>query len=169
MPDILNLGIGEHRPTRNSATPKSPLWTIRYEHLMPTVLDSSDGWIKRRQSFTVVESGDVVLLLPWPISLCRGGFLRNGMQSKNAKTRRSLNGRCQRTATREGQSGSTQPSPRVSMSWERGDLEHTGAQLPLLRPRHRIRGDGGCSAGVHHRGGRLKSRVVAPARRKRLR
>ena len=62
---ILNHAMGEHRPNRESATPNSLLRTIELWYIMPALLHSPDGRIKRRERFALVESGDIVLLLPW--------------------------------------------------------------------------------------------------------
>ena len=68
---ILNHAMGEHRPNWDSATPNSLLRAIKLWYIMPTLLHSPDGRIKRRQRFAVVESGDIVLLLPWLMAYTR--------------------------------------------------------------------------------------------------
>ena len=40
-------------------------------HHAGALLHSPDGRIKRRQRFALVESGDIVLLLPWIMSYTR--------------------------------------------------------------------------------------------------
>ena len=65
VPGILDHGTGEHRPNRDSATPDSLMRAIKLWYIMPALLHSPDGRIKRRQRFALVESGDIVLLLPW--------------------------------------------------------------------------------------------------------
>ncbi|CAN0596375.1 unnamed protein product [Laminaria digitata] len=65
--------MGEHRPNRDSATPNSLLRAIKLWHLKPALLHSLDGRIKRRRRFALVESGDIVLLLPWSIAYTRRG------------------------------------------------------------------------------------------------
>ena len=72
---ILNHAMGEHRPNRDSATPNSLLRAIKLWYLMPALLHSPDGRIKRRQRFALVESGNIVLLLPWLIAYTRRGDL----------------------------------------------------------------------------------------------
>ena len=69
---ILNHAMGEHRPNRDSATPNSLLRAIKLWYLMPALLHSPDGRIKKRQRFALVESGDIVLLLPWLMMFTRG-------------------------------------------------------------------------------------------------
>ena len=73
---ILKNAIGEHRPNRESAKPNSLRRTIKLWYLMPALLYSPDGQIKRRRRFALVESGDIVFLLPWPIAFTRGGDSR---------------------------------------------------------------------------------------------
>ena len=70
--NILNHAMGEHRPNRDSATPNSLPRAIKLWYLMPALLHSPDGWIKKRQRFALVESGDIVLLLPWLMAFTRG-------------------------------------------------------------------------------------------------
>ena len=76
MLGILNHAIGEHRPNRDSVTPNSLLRAIKLWYLMPALLHSPDGRIKRRQRCTLVESGDIVLLLPWLMAFTRVGNSR---------------------------------------------------------------------------------------------
>ena len=73
---ILNHAMGEHRPNRDSATPSSLLRAIKIWCLMPALLHSPDGRMKRRQRFALVESGDIVLPLPWLIAYTRREDLR---------------------------------------------------------------------------------------------
>ena len=49
-----------------------PAYTIKLWYLMPGLLHSSDGRIKKRQRFALVESGDIVLLRPWLMAFTRG-------------------------------------------------------------------------------------------------
>ena len=76
------------------------------------------------------------------------------------RRRQSSNGRCRHVATPEDQSGSTEPSGRATMKRKRGDVKHTGIQVPIGRPRRCIRGGGGCSASERHRGRRWKRSPV---------
>ena len=62
---ILNHVMGEYPPNRESPTPNSLLQAIKLWYIMPTLLDSPDGRIKRRQRFAWVEIEDIVLFLPW--------------------------------------------------------------------------------------------------------
>ena len=57
---ILNHAMGEHRPNRDPATPNSLLRAIKLWYLIPALLQSPDGRIKRRQRFALVESGDIL-------------------------------------------------------------------------------------------------------------
>ena len=68
---ILNHDMGEHRPNWDSATPNSRLRAIKLSYIMPPLLHSPDGRIKRRQRFALVESGDIVVLLPWLMAYTR--------------------------------------------------------------------------------------------------
>ncbi|CAN0583788.1 unnamed protein product, partial [Laminaria digitata] len=68
--------MGGHRPNRDSATPNSLLRAIKLWYLMPALRHSPDGRIKRRQRFALVDSGGIVLLLPWLIAYTRRGDLR---------------------------------------------------------------------------------------------
>ena len=52
------------------------LLVLKLWYLMPALLHSSDDRIKRRQGLALVESGDIVFLLPWPIAFTRGGDSR---------------------------------------------------------------------------------------------
>ena len=69
---ILNHAMGENRPNRDSATPNSLLRAMKLWYVMSALLHSSDGRIKKRQRFALVESGDIVLLLPWLLAFTRG-------------------------------------------------------------------------------------------------
>ena len=73
---ILNHAMGEHRPNRDSTTPNSLLRAIKLLYIMPALLHSPDGRIKRRQRFALVESGYIVLLLPWLSAYTRRGDSR---------------------------------------------------------------------------------------------
>jgi len=69
--DILNQAMGEHRSNGDSATPNSLLRAITLWHLMPTLLHSPHGRIKRRQRVALVQSGDIVPLFPWLMAYTR--------------------------------------------------------------------------------------------------
>ena len=85
------------------------------------------------------------------------------MTPKNVRRRRSSNGRRRRVATR------VRSKWQHATFWQshdqRGDVQYIGGQIPLRRPRRRIRGGGGCSDGKGHRGGRWKRSPVTPGRR----
>ena len=51
---------------------------------MPALLYSPDDRFKRRQRFTLGESEDIVLLLPWLIAFTRGGDSRQRDAAQNA-------------------------------------------------------------------------------------
>ena len=68
---ILNHAMGKHRSNWNSASPNSLLRGIRLRYIMPALLHSPDGRIKRRQRFALVESGDIVFLFPWLMAYTR--------------------------------------------------------------------------------------------------
>lgn len=72
---ILNHAMREHRSSRDSATPNSLLRATKLWYIMPTLLHSPDGRIKRQQRFALVESMNIVLLLPWLIPYTRRGDL----------------------------------------------------------------------------------------------
>lgn len=61
---ILNHATGEHRPNRDSVTPIYLVRAIKLFYLMPALLYSPSGRIKRRQWLELVKSGDRNLLLP---------------------------------------------------------------------------------------------------------
>ena len=69
---ILNRAMGENRPKRDSTTPNSLLRTYKFWYLVPALLRTPDGRIKKRQMFAMDESGDIVLLLPWLMGFTRG-------------------------------------------------------------------------------------------------
>ena len=74
--DILNHAIGKHRSNRDSATPNSLLRVIQLWYLMPALLHSPDGRIKRRQRVASAENGDIIHLLPWRMAFTRKGDSR---------------------------------------------------------------------------------------------
>ena len=69
---ILNHAVEEHLPNPNSATPNSLVRAITLWYLMPALLPLPDGGIKRRQLLSLMESGNIMLLLPWLMALTRG-------------------------------------------------------------------------------------------------
>lgn len=69
-PDVHGLGIINHAPkeyrtNRDLAMPKSILRVTRLWYILPALLYSADGSIKKRQKVMLAESGNVVLHLPW--------------------------------------------------------------------------------------------------------
>ena len=104
---ILNHALREHRPNRDSA-PNSVLPAIKLWYLMPALLDSPDGRIKRRQRFALVENGDIVLLLPWLMTFSRGGDSRQrdaGQEAPEEEKLERASSSCRYAG--EGQGGST--------------------------------------------------------------
>ena len=76
MLGILNHAMEEHRPNRDSATPNSLLRVIKLWYIMPGLLNSPDGRIKRRQRLSLLESGDMAPLLLWLMAYTRRGDSR---------------------------------------------------------------------------------------------
>ena len=91
MLGILNRAMGEHRPNRDSATPNSLFRAIKLWYLMPALLHSPDGRIKKRQRLALVLSGDIALLLPWPMAFTKGREPRDAAleASEEAKLERA--------------------------------------------------------------------------------
>ena len=73
---ILNHAMGEHRPKRGLTTPNSILRSIKLWHILPALLNSLHGRLKRRQRFSLVESSDVILFLSWLMTYIRRGNTR---------------------------------------------------------------------------------------------
>lgn len=61
---IICHALGEYRPNRDLATPKFFPRAIKLWHIISALLHSPEGRIKRRQRFTLMDSGDMVTLLP---------------------------------------------------------------------------------------------------------
>ena len=57
---------------------------------MPALLYPSDGRIKRRQRFALVESRDIVLLLPWLMKFTTGGDSRQRDDAQEASEMKKL-------------------------------------------------------------------------------
>ena len=68
---LLIHALGEHRKRRQSETPDSLLWGIKLWYILPALLHSQGGRVKRRERFASVERGDVTLLLPWLMGYTR--------------------------------------------------------------------------------------------------
>ena len=87
---ILNHASGEHRPNRDSVIPSSFLRAIKLWYLMPVLLHSPAGRMKRRQRFALVESSDIVLLLPWLMAFTREGDSRQWDAAQEASEEEKL-------------------------------------------------------------------------------
>ena len=61
---LLNHALGEHRQTTQSETPRTLLRSIKLWYILPALLHSQDGRIKRRERFASAERGDLTRLLP---------------------------------------------------------------------------------------------------------
>ena len=106
------------------------------------------------------------MVLPWLMRFTRGGDSRQRDTAQEASDEEKLE-RASSVCSHAGgvESGSTQPAGRATINGKREDVEHAGGQVPLRRPRRRVRGGGGGSADECHRGGRWKCSPTAPARR----
>ena len=62
---LLNHALGGHRQSRQSETPNSLLRAMKLWYILPALLHSQDGRVKRRERFASVARGDITLLLPW--------------------------------------------------------------------------------------------------------
>ena len=115
---ILNHVTGDHGTNRDSSTSNSLLRAIKLWYLMPALLHSPDGTIKKRQRFALVETGDIVLLLPWLMAFTRGRDSRPRdaalVASVEAKLERASSA-CRHAGS---QSVSTQPSGRATINEE---------------------------------------------------
>ena len=60
---LLNHALGKHRPNRQSEAQTSLLRPIKLWYILPALLHSQDGQVKRRETFAAVERGDLTLLL----------------------------------------------------------------------------------------------------------
>ena len=56
--------LGEHRQNRQSETSNSLVRAIKLGYILPALLHSQDGRVKRRERLASVERGDVTTLLP---------------------------------------------------------------------------------------------------------
>ena len=61
---LLNHALGEHRLSRELETPNSLLRAVKLWYILPALLRSRDGRVKRRERFASFEHGDITLLLP---------------------------------------------------------------------------------------------------------
>ena len=149
MLGILNHDIGEHWQNRNSATPSSFPPAIKLWYLMPVLLHSPDGRIKRRQRFVLVESADIVFLLPWLMVFTRGGDSMQRHAAQEASEEEKLEkapSACSQVRRVKVTARNVRAEPRSA-----GNEETWNTLVIKLsrRPRRRVRG-GGCSAGEGH-------------------
>ena len=98
---------------------------------MLALLHSSDGRIKRRQRFALVESGDIMLLLPWLMAFTRGGDSRQRDAAQEAWEEEKL----ERASSACNHAGEVKVAirnlaGRATISGKRGDVKHTGDQVP---------------------------------------
>ena len=61
---LLNHALGEHRQSTQPETPQSLLRSIKWWYILPALLCSQDGRMKRRERFASAERGDLTLLPP---------------------------------------------------------------------------------------------------------
>lgn len=72
-----NHALGENLPNQHLTTPNSLLGTVKRQYILLALLHSLDGRMNRGQRLVLLESGDVVLLLPWLIAYRRRGDTRH--------------------------------------------------------------------------------------------
>lgn len=68
---IINHALGKHRSNRHLATPNSILPETKLGYILVALRHLPDGRIMKRQSFVLVENGDVFLVLPWLMARTR--------------------------------------------------------------------------------------------------
>ena len=68
---LLNHALGKRRQSTQSETPQSLLRSIKLWYILPGLLHSQDGRLKRRERFASAERGDLTLLLPWLMEYTR--------------------------------------------------------------------------------------------------
>ena len=73
---LLNHTLGEHRQSTQLETPQSLLRSIKLWYILPALLHSQDGRMKRREKFASAERGDLTLLLPWLMEYTRRTSMR---------------------------------------------------------------------------------------------
>ena len=73
---LLNHALGGHRQNRQSETPNSLLRAIKLWYILPALLHSQDGRVKRRESLASVERGGITLLLPRQMGYTRRASAR---------------------------------------------------------------------------------------------
>ena len=79
VPGLLNHTLGEHRQSTQSETPQSLLRSLKLWFILPNLLHSQNGRMKRRERFASAERGDVTLFLPWLMEYtCRTSTRQSG-------------------------------------------------------------------------------------------
>lgn len=62
---LVNHALGVHRPNGSENTPNSLLRAIKLWYILPALLHSQDGRMKRTMRFQAAERGDLTTLIPW--------------------------------------------------------------------------------------------------------
>lgn len=68
---FFNYAFGEHRQNRESETTHSLLKAITMWYIVPALLHSQDGRVKRHERFAPAERGEITLRLPWLMEYTR--------------------------------------------------------------------------------------------------
>ena len=97
---LLNHALGEHRLSRELETPSSLLRAIKLWYILPALLHSQDGRVKRRERFASVERGDITLFLPWMMEYTRRASARRSDLAREATDEAKLKREYQHVATR---------------------------------------------------------------------
>ena len=147
---IFNHAMGAHWPNRDSATPNSILRAIKLWYIMPALLHSPDGRIKRRQRFALVENGDIVLLLPWLMAYTR----RRDSRERNAANEDSEEAKLERASSVCRHAGGLKVAARALLAepHSAGNEETWSTLVTFRRPRRSFCDGAGCSVGERHRG-----------------
>ena len=108
--------------------------------------------MKGRQRFALVESGDMALLLPWltAFTRVRDSRQRDTAQGASEEKLERASSACRHAGEVKVAARTLLAEPRSPGNEDTWDV--TGGQVPLRRPRRRIRGGGGGRAGECHRG-----------------
>ena len=83
---LLNHALGDHRQSTQPETPQSLLRSTKLWYILPALLHSQDGRMKRRERFASAERGDLTFLLPWLMEYTRRTSTRKAA-AKPAKRR----------------------------------------------------------------------------------
>ena len=79
---LLDHALGEHHQSTQSETPQSLLRSIKLWYILPALLHSQEGRMKRRERFASAERGDLTLLLPWLMEYTRRTSTRRSAQAR---------------------------------------------------------------------------------------